>query len=96
MARNDALYEGVLKGKRNDVAALVQQAVDDGVNVEEILMDSMVPAMAEIGGETVYKTTADDFAAFAKPLLSVGADFIGGCCGTNPDFIRQLQLALQD
>jgi 5-methyltetrahydrofolate--homocysteine methyltransferase len=49
MARNEALYEGVLKGKRNDVAALVQQEIDAGTNVERILMDSMVPAMAEIG-----------------------------------------------
>ena len=49
MARNEAIFEAVIKGKRNDVATLVQQEVDNGVNVEEILMDSMVPAMAEIG-----------------------------------------------
>lgn len=49
MARNEALYEAVLKGKRKDVAVLVQQDIDTGVAVEEILMDSMVPAMAEIG-----------------------------------------------
>jgi 5-methyltetrahydrofolate--homocysteine methyltransferase len=49
MAGNEALYEAVLKGKRNDVAALVQQEIDAGTNVERILMDSMVPAMAEIG-----------------------------------------------
>ena len=49
MARNDELYEAVLKGRRNDVAALVQEAIESEVNVEEILMDSMVPAMAEIG-----------------------------------------------
>ena len=49
MARNEALYEAVLKGKRKDVATLVQQLVDDGANLEEVLMESMVPAMAEIG-----------------------------------------------
>lgn len=49
MARNEALYEGVLKGKRNDVAAIVQDEIDAGTNVASILMDSMVPAMAEIG-----------------------------------------------
>jgi 5-methyltetrahydrofolate--homocysteine methyltransferase len=47
-----------------------------------------------VEGETVYKTTADDFAAFATPLLDAGADFIGGCCGTSPDFIRALKAAL--
>ncbi len=49
MARNEALFEAVLKGKRKDVAALVQTAIDEGTNLESILMDSMVPAMAEIG-----------------------------------------------
>ncbi|VGO18211.1 corrinoid protein [Pontiella sulfatireligans] len=49
MARNEALYEAVLKGKRKDVAVLVQEDIDANVNVESILMDSMVPAMSEIG-----------------------------------------------
>jgi methionine synthase I (cobalamin-dependent) len=47
-----------------------------------------------VNGETVYKTSADDFAVYAKPLLEAGADFIGGCCGTSPDFIRTLKAAL--
>ena len=49
MARNEALFEAVLKGKRKDVAELVQSEIDANVDVESILMDSMVPAMAEIG-----------------------------------------------
>ena len=49
MGKNEALFEAVLKGKRNDVAELVQKDVEAGANVAEILMDSMVPAMAEIG-----------------------------------------------
>jgi 5-methyltetrahydrofolate--homocysteine methyltransferase len=47
-----------------------------------------------VDGKTVYKTTADDFATHAAPLLEAGADFIGGCCGTSPDFIRALKAAL--
>jgi 5-methyltetrahydrofolate--homocysteine methyltransferase len=49
MARNEELYEAVLKGKRKDVATLVQDLVDNDTNLEEVLMESMVPAMAEIG-----------------------------------------------
>ncbi|QBG47951.1 methionine synthase [Verrucomicrobia bacterium S94] len=45
-------------------------------------------------GKAVYKTTAEDFAQFARPLVEAGADFIGGCCGTTPDFIRALKSAL--
>ncbi|MEA2067853.1 MAG: corrinoid protein [Verrucomicrobiota bacterium] len=49
MARNEELFEAVLKGKRKDVAELVQKDIDANTNVEGILMESMVPAMAEIG-----------------------------------------------
>lgn len=49
MAKNEELFEAIIKGKRKDVTALVQADVDAGANVEEILMDSMIPAMREIG-----------------------------------------------
>jgi len=49
MARNDALYEAVLKGKRKDVSTIVQELVDAKTDVAEILMESMIPGMAEIG-----------------------------------------------
>ena len=49
MARNDALYEAVLKGKRKDVTLIVNEMVSAKTNVAEILMESMIPAMAEIG-----------------------------------------------
>ena len=47
-----------------------------------------------VDGKAVYKTTPETFASFVRPLLDAGADFIGGCCGTSPDFIRQVCLAL--
>lgn len=44
-----------------------------------------------VDGKAIYKTTADEFASFAQPLMDSGADFIGGCCGTSPDFIKVLK-----
>ena len=44
-----------------------------------------------VDGKAIYKTTADEFASFAQPLMDSGADFIGGCCGTSPDFIKALK-----
>jgi methionine synthase I (cobalamin-dependent) len=44
-----------------------------------------------VDGKAVYKTTPEQFAVYADPLLDAGADFIGGCCGTSPDFIRALK-----
>lgn len=38
-------------------------------------------------GKTFYATTPDDFAGYIPAVLEAGASFIGGCCGTSPDFI---------
>lgn len=43
-----------------------------------------------IGGVARYKTTPAEFAASAQELFEAGATFLGGCCGTTPDFIRVL------
>jgi 5-methyltetrahydrofolate--homocysteine methyltransferase len=37
-----------------------------------------------------YRTTPEQFAENAAALVEAGADFIGGCCGTGPAFIRAL------
>jgi 5-methyltetrahydrofolate--homocysteine methyltransferase len=47
-----------------------------------------------VGGEVIYETTPEQFAASAGELLEAGASFIGGCCGTNPDFIQALKKQL--
>jgi len=44
-----------------------------------------------IKGETVYQSTIDDFLQYVPDLISNGAVFIGGCCGTNDGFIRALR-----
>ena len=43
-----------------------------------------------IGGVAQYKTTPVEFAAAGQELLEAGATFLGGCCGTTPEFIRAL------
>lgn len=45
-------------------------------------------------GQVVYRTTAEDFARYAPKLVEAGAQWVGGCCGTNPEFIRQLRASL--
>lgn len=51
-----------------------------------------IPEM--IDGRVTYHTTPSEFASYGIPLLDAGASFIGGCCGTNPDYIRALSQAL--
>ncbi len=43
-----------------------------------------------IGARVEYRTSPAEFAAQALPLLEAGASFLGGCCGTTPEFIRGL------
>lgn len=42
------------------------------------------------GLETVYRTTAEAFAEGASVLIEAGVAFMGGCCGTTPEFIGAL------
>ncbi|MCX7016531.1 MAG: homocysteine S-methyltransferase family protein [Candidatus Sumerlaeota bacterium] len=48
-----------------------------------------------VEGKTVYRTTPEEFVARVPALLRAGAAFLGGCCGTSPDFIRALRASLK-
>lgn len=43
-----------------------------------------------------YDVLPDDFAKASLSLLKYGVKVIGGCCGTNPDYIRALKEGLAD
>ncbi len=47
-----------------------------------------------VAGATVYDQPPEDFARDAVALREAGADLLGGCCGTDPAFIRALAGAL--
>ncbi|MCE0497615.1 MAG: homocysteine S-methyltransferase family protein [Methylacidiphilales bacterium] len=51
-----------------------------------------LPEMRE--GRATYAMSAAEFADHVPAVLSAGADFIGGCCGTTPEFIRELHRRL--
>lgn len=42
-----------------------------------------------------YRITPAQFAGYAGALRSEGVHFIGGCCGTTPDFISSLRAAFR-
>jgi methionine synthase I (cobalamin-dependent) len=45
--------------------------------------------------KAVYATTAAEFAGYVPAVLEAGASFIGGCCGTAPQFIREISRLLR-
>lgn len=41
-------------------------------------------------GEALYRMTAEDFGKHMEVLVEAGAGIIGGCCGTTPEYIREI------
>lgn len=52
-----------------------------------------MPAISD-DGEAVYPMTAAEFASHMRVLLEAGANLIGGCCGTTPEFIAEMKREL--
>lgn len=47
-----------------------------------------------VDGKTVFPATPEEFAQFNLSLVERGAKFVGGCCGTSPEYIAALARAL--
>lgn len=47
-----------------------------------------------VSGQATYRTSPADFAARVPDLVRAGATFVGGCCGSNPEFIAEAAKAL--
>ena len=45
----------------------------------------------DANGKTVYDMDAPLFASEMEEVIKAGASILGGCCGTDPDFIRLLK-----
>lgn len=66
--------------------------------IESIAPYASVPLIAkpnaglpkEENGETVFSMTPAEFKKYVRRLIEHGVSIVGGCCGTNPDFIREI------
>ncbi|WP_350454781.1 homocysteine S-methyltransferase family protein [Slackia heliotrinireducens] len=66
--------------------------------VSAMLETATCPVMAQanaglpsvVDGHTVYSIMPDEYANAVQAMVDEGVSVIGGCCGTNPDYIRQL------
>lgn len=52
-----------------------------------------MPEITETG-EAVYSMNEKEFARHVGSLIDQGASVVGGCCGTTPDYIRELKKSL--
>jgi len=47
------------------------------------------PSLTE-EGEVAYSQGMEDYLRFVPQIITNGADIIGGCCGTDPDYIARM------
>jgi methionine synthase I (cobalamin-dependent)/5,10-methylenetetrahydrofolate reductase len=48
-----------------------------------------------VDGRSLYLTSPEYMASFAKKFVKAGAHFVGGCCGTTPQYTRSMRGALR-
>ncbi len=48
------------------------------------------------GGVTEYDVRPSEFASLMREMAALGAGLLGGCCGTTPEYIRELCSAVAD
>ena len=49
----------------------------------------------EVGHRSIYLCSPEYLTSYAKRYVSLGASAVGGCCGTTPEHIRQIALAVK-
>jgi len=49
----------------------------------------------DIEGRNLYLCSPDYMASYARRFVALGVRLVGGCCGTTPEHIRQIHLAVK-
>ncbi|MBI2828856.1 MAG: bifunctional homocysteine S-methyltransferase/methylenetetrahydrofolate reductase [Acidobacteria bacterium] len=49
----------------------------------------------DIEGRNIYLSSPEYIASYARRFMSHGVRLVGGCCGTTPEHIRQIKLAVK-
>ena len=60
------------------------------VNIPIIAKPNAGIPKLDYNGNTIYDNTPENFAIEMKAIVEAGASIIGGCCGTNPDYINEV------
>lgn len=66
--------------------------------VREIVKYSKIPVIVQpnaglpkiLDGETSYEINPQEFSHYIKDMAHLGVNIFGGCCGTNPEFIKNI------
>lgn len=67
--------------------------------ISDMVTHTRIPVIAKLNaglpfldenGNTCYNMEAEEFTEEMEILVNAGASILGGCCGTTPEFIRQI------
>jgi 5-methyltetrahydrofolate--homocysteine methyltransferase len=78
---NCTLQGGEMLGLAEEFRLLTEEPLIFQPNAGRPVMEHGIP---------VYKDRPRDFAEDIVKIVSAGANAVGGCCGTTPDFIREV------
>jgi 5-methyltetrahydrofolate--homocysteine methyltransferase len=70
--------------------------------IEKILAFSKVPVIVQpnaglprlSNGNTTYDVTPEEFSKYMRKIAEKGAAVLGGCCGTKPEYIKEVRKVL--
>ncbi|KPL00856.1 MAG: homocysteine methyltransferase [candidate division Zixibacteria bacterium SM23_73_3] len=77
--------------KMLDVVGHLRKATNRMISVQP---NAGVPRYVD--GRFIYLSSPEYFAQYAKEYIKSGANIIGGCCGTTPEYIKALSKMLED
>ena len=73
-----------------DQLVSVVKNIREKVSIPVIVKPNAGMPVIDEKGNPVYSMGAEEFAEHMKVLTEAGADIVGGCCGTTPEYIRKL------
>lgn len=68
------------------------EAMVNAVDIPIIAKPNAGKPLPSLGKGIKYGIDPDSYAIMITRLVDAGANIVGGCCGTNPDYIRQIAL----
>lgn len=68
----------------------VVRNIKQNVNVPVLVKPNAGMPVINDKGEAVYSMGTEEYAAHMEKLVEAGADIIGGCCGTTPEYIKKV------
>jgi len=101
---NDAV-DAAVKAGASYIGANCGCGIDSYVEIARVLRSlTQLPVWIKansglpelVDGKTVYSMTAGVYASYVKYILEAGVSVIGGCCGTSPEYIKEIRAVVDE